>query len=133
MAIRVDFHPDEFLADVEARFRASAEDVRQEAARRSRSSQIAASGRVEQVTPGVLRVIFDAAFAKARERGAYIRPRRGRRGRSGRPAVLRFEDGTFRPFARLRRHPYLEPAGRLWGDILLARLRGSGIGARRRR
>ena len=121
------------IADLNAGFLASARDVRDEAARRSRSSTIAGSGTVDQLGPGHLRVRFSAPFAKARERGAFIRPRRGRQGRNGRPAAIRFADGSFRTFARLRKQPYLAPAGAMWGEFLLARLRGSGVRASRRR
>lgn len=122
---RVDSYPEPFLARVQADFLASGQDVEDRAGQLSRSRRIASSGRVEQLGPGEIRVIFTAPFAKARERGAFIRPRAGRTGRGGRRAVLKFADGSFRPFARLRKHPYLQPAGAMWSTFLAARLRGS--------
>ena len=131
--VRIVSYAEQRIADLDAGFLASAHDVLNEAARRSRSSTIAGSGTVDQIGPGHLRVRFSAVFARARERGAYIRPRRGRQGRGGRPAAIRFADGSFRTFARLKKQPYLAPAGAMWGDFLLARLRGSGMRVARRR
>lgn len=131
--VRIVSFAEERIADLNAGFLASAQDVLNEAARRSRSSTIAGSGTVDQLGPGHLRVRFRAAFSRARERGAFIRPRRGRQGRNGRSAAIRFADGSFRTFARLRKHPYLAPAGAMWGDFLVARLRGSGARIARRR
>lgn len=131
--VRIVSFAEQRIAEVNAAFLASGQDVMNEAARRSRSSTIAGSGQVDQLGPGHLRVRFTAAFARARERGAFIQPRRGRQGRNGRPAAIRFADGSFRAFARLRKHPYLAPAGAMWGDFLLARLRGSGARVSRRR
>ena len=129
--VRVVTNVEGFLGEVRTAFRASAGDVEEEAGRRSRSSTIAASGSVDEIGPGALRVSFNAPFAEARERGAYIRPRKGRRGRNGRPAMLTFADGSFRPSARIRQHPFLEPAGRMWDGFLMARLRAIGASARR--
>ena len=131
--VRVVTNAEAFLGEVRGAFRASAKDVQDEAGRRSRSSTITASGTVDELGPGHLRVRFSAVFAKARERGAYIRPRKGRQGRNGRPAMLKFADGTFRPSARIRKRPYLEPAGKMWDGFLMSRLRAIGAGAQRTR
>ena len=112
-----------FLADVHAAFRGSAQDVLEDAGRGSRSSEIRSSGIVDELGPGYLRVRFTARFARARERGAFIKPRPGRRGRNGRPAALRLADGRFMKWARIPKRPYLEPAGRTWDDRLMGRLR----------
>lgn len=66
----------------------------------SGSSRIAASfrGRALSSTRGIVES-RGTAFAKARDRGAYITPKRG--------SVLRFADGSFRSFARLKPHRYV--------------------------
>lgn len=56
------------------------------------------------------------AFAKARDRGAYITPKSGK--------VLRFADGSFRRFARLTPHNYVKKGmrrRRAIGDAAFAR------------
>lgn len=118
----VESYHDAILAEVGAAVERSWDDVLDDAARASGSSTIAASGDVQRIDAETGRVIFTAPFAKARERGAYIRPRRGRRGRGNRAPSLRFADGSFRKFARLKKRPYLKPAGDRWGDHLSRRL-----------
>lgn len=67
----------------------------------SGSSRIAgaARGRSLSSTKGVVGV-YGVVFAKARDRGAYITPKRGK--------VLRFADGSFRTVARLKPHNYVK-------------------------
>lgn len=67
----------------------------------SGSSQIRAGarGRAISSTKGVVGV-YGVVFAKARDRGAYITPKRG--------ITLRFADGTFRRVARLTPHNYVK-------------------------
>lgn len=118
----IETYHDAILRDIAAAVEQSWDDVLDDAARRAGSSTLAASGEVQRVDADTGRVIFTAPFAKARERGAYIRPRRGRGGRGGRRPSLRFADGSFRKFARLKKRPYLKPAGDKWGDHLSRRL-----------
>jgi hypothetical protein len=106
------------LRDVEEAFWQSAEDVLADAQRRAKSSRLASSGSVERRGHLQARILFDAPFAKARERGAYIAPKRRR--------ALKFADGGFRMAARLPKKPYLVPAAKRWGTHLVARLRGIG-------
>lgn len=103
------------LREVEEAFWRSADDVLDDAQQGARSTRLASSGSVERRGHLQARILFDAAFAKARERGAFIAPRNRR--------VLKFADGTFRMQARLPKKPYLVPAARHWGSHLLARLR----------
>lgn len=84
--------------------RAMLDEVSQELAEAvgeaSGSRRIAASfrGRALTSTRGIVES-RGTAFAKARDRGAYITPRRG--------SVLRFADGGFARFARLKPHRYV--------------------------
>lgn len=106
---------DQVLHEIEAAVRASQDDVLRDAQKRAGSKQLASSGKVDRIGPTKARIVFDAPFAKARERGAYIVPHRRK--------ALRFANGDFSMHARLRKHPYLVPAARRWGTRLLARLR----------
>ena len=63
------------------------------------------------------------AYAMAQERGAFITPRKGRRGRNGRPAALRSEAGRFYKWIRVKGQRYLRRTGREWGRLLATRLR----------
>lgn len=118
----IEANPDAILRDVATAVERSWQDVLEEAQQRAGSSRLASSGDVQRIDQDTGRVIFTAVFAKARERGAYIRPRRGRMGRNGRRPSLRFADGSFAKFARLKPRPYLKPAGDRWGDHLSRRL-----------
>lgn len=109
---------EQILRDVEEAFWHSADDVLDEARAGAKSNRLASSGSVEHRGHLRARILFDARFAKARERGAFIKPRNRR--------ALHFADGTFRMQARLPKKPYLVPAARRWGMHLLARLRQVG-------
>jgi hypothetical protein len=77
-----------------------AEELAEAIGEASGSSTIASSfrGRAVSSTKAIVES-RGTAFAKARDRGAYITPKGGK--------VLRFEDGSFRRFARLKPHNYV--------------------------
>lgn len=114
--MRFESYAAQFLATVEAKHWQSLDDVLADARRRVGSRRIGASGRVERTGHLAGRVIFNHPAAVARERGAYITPRRRR--------VLKFANGDFSMHARLRPHPYIVPAGKAWRSTHLpSRLR----------
>lgn len=105
--VRIESHQAEFLREVVAKTRQARKDV----AAAARSNPGAPSDtRLRRNQVGSSR-----AYARAQERGAYIRPRRRR--------VLKFADGSFRPRARIRAKRWLSKAGRRWGEFLERRLR----------
>lgn len=48
--------------------------------------------------------------ARVQDVGGYITPKPGRQGRNGRRAMLRFQDGSFRPVARVKGRHYTQAA-----------------------
>lgn len=69
------------------------------------------------------RVGSPSEYATAQEKGAFIRPRPGRRGRRGRPPAIRLSNGGFVAYARIRVKRWLEKSTRQWPGVLRARIR----------
>lgn len=113
-------HADDFLGKVDRDFDQALEDAAEHAAALPGSpSDLHAehTGRLRG------RIGSDKAYAKAQERGAFITPKKGRRGRNGRPAALRSSSGRFYKRVRIPAQRYLAKTGKEWGRILPARLR----------
>lgn len=113
MATRIVSYSSAFLSDVSAAFGRSVRDAGEEAARR-RGAPSDTHGDVTGFLEG--RIGSDRPYAKAQERGAFIRPRGAR--------ALRFATGEFRMHARIKAKRYLRATGRRWGhELLVPRLR----------
>jgi hypothetical protein len=110
--MRLESFRDRFLGNVAVRTRLAAED----AARHAAGLPGAPSDlHAVHLRPGVSRIGSNRPYAMAQERGAFIRPRRGR--------AIRLSNGQWRAWARIRPKYYLRNTGRRWGDFLRGRLR----------
>lgn len=118
--MRLESNAGAFLARVDRDVRAARQDAAEHAAGLPGSPS---DLRAEHFAGGRGRIGSSKAYAKAQERGAYITPRKGRRGRNGRPAALRAANGRFYKWVRIPARRYLERTGRQWGRFLGARLR----------
>lgn len=110
----------EFLRSVERAFSRGLEDAADVADKLPGSPS---DLRAQQLEPFRGRIGSTRPYAKAQEKGAYIRPRRGRSTRSGRPPAVKYHDGRIRRWGRLPAQRYLEKTGKRWGRILGAALR----------
>lgn len=111
---------DELLASVDRDFRAALEDAADYA---SRQPGAPSDLRAEHLGRLRGRIGSSKPYAKAQERGAFITPRKGRRGRNGRPPALRSESGRFYKWIRIRPQRYLAKTGKQWGRLIGSRLR----------
>ena len=118
--MKLESQADDFLAKIDREFRQAGEDAAEHAARLPGSPS---DLRFEHLGPLRGRIGSSKRYAKAQERGAFITPKKGRRGRNGRPAALRSSRGRFYKWVRIPAQRYLAKTGKEWGRILPARLR----------
>jgi hypothetical protein len=118
--MRVEPNTAAFFARIEDAFSEALEDAATFARNQDGSPS---DTRAERLGPLHGRVGSSREYARAQERGAYIRSRYGK----GRRAVLKFHDGRVRRWSRLPARRYLAKTGAQWGDLLLARLRQAGL------
>lgn len=110
--MRLESYRERFLAGVAARVQLAADDAARYAAMLPGSPS---DLHAQHIGPLRHRIGSNAPYAKAQERGAFIRARRGR--------ALHFANGLWRPFARIRPKRYLAKTGARWGTFILGRLR----------
>lgn len=108
------------LGEVERAFTRSVRQAAQLAERKAprRSGRLRGSGHVERRGLFRARIVFDAPYATAQEKGAFITPRRGK--------TLHFKVGgrwVSVKAVRLRAQPYLRPAGDAWPRLFTEELR----------
>ena len=111
----VESRVDAFLDRIHGRFGAALEDAAEHAA-----SLPGSPGDLRAVRTGDLvgRIGSSRRYAKAQERGAFIRPKKRR--------ALRFASGRFSAKARLPAQRYLARTVRIWPRLIAARLRELG-------
>lgn len=118
--MRVESNADAVLAGARRAFSGALNDA---AAHAAKQGGAPSDTRAQQLGPFSGRIGSSKPYAKAQERGAFIRPRRGRRGRTGRPPALRLADGRFMKWARIPARRYLAKTGKRWGEFMIQRLR----------